>query len=66
MNYTLLCIGGDGSFGFFHRKYDVLLSLGNLREESQNEHVDGARSLPIERGGMLFIASGDKGSNYLA
>ena len=66
VNNSLLCVWWNRSFGFLHRKDNVLLVFGNLRQHCQNEHVDRASPLPIVRRSMTSFARRYEGRDDIA
>src|SRR5437870_3304543 len=45
-----------GGFRFLHRKNDSFLGVSDHRQKGQYEHVDGARTLMLERSGVELLA----------
>lgn len=66
MDDPLLSIGRNGSLDLLHGEDHVLLVLCDLGEKREDEHVDGAGTLPVEGGGMVAIAGGNEGRDHLA
>jgi hypothetical protein len=66
INDSLLGIGRNRRFDFFHGEDDVLLVLGDLRQHRQDQHVDRAGALAEEGRGVIAIAGGDEGGHDLA